>query len=316
MDFSIINGGSAASGDVIQYFVVAQDDADNYVSSVPGVEATTPNPVQNITAAPSLSNVNSYLILSNFNGTYTVPGNYANLTGTNGLFDAINLGEVTGDFTVQITDNLVEPGTVALNEFATPYTMTIVPADASLKTITGNIDDGLIRFDGADHVTIDGRFDGAGQYLEFSNTSTGTNYINSAFLFVNGATYNTLQFISIKSQGASGGIIKSQWHQSLFGSLLIQHHRPLRHYIHDFRWSSDRPYILIPMLEVQIPIIRFPTVIFLALIRMVLALLSGNSDWTISGNSFYQTAMEQSTRSQSMGIYCGYTNGANLLFDW
>ena len=311
LDFSIINGGSASSGDVIQYFVVAQDDANNYASNAAGVVATTPNPVQNITAAPNLANVNSYLILTNFAGTYTVPGNYATLTGTNGLFDAINQGSVTGNFTVQITDNLVEPGTVALNEFTSPYTMTIVPADATLKTITGNADDGLIRLNGADHVTIDGRFNGSGQYLKFENTSTGTGSTTSTFFFYNHADYNTLEYISIIGPSAStASVVKFYGINPYTGASSFN---TIDHC--DIAGSGSTQTGIYSYSNVggsntnntisNCNISDFST--------YGINLATGNSDWTISGNSFFQTGT--STGTTVYGIYLGYTNGANFLID-
>jgi len=78
LDYSILNGGSVAPGDVIQYFIVAQDDAHNFASAAPGATASSAtNPVQNINGAPSTGILNSYLIINNnISGTFTVPGNY------------------------------------------------------------------------------------------------------------------------------------------------------------------------------------------------------------------------------------------------
>ena len=305
MDFSIINGGSVSPGDVIQYFVVAQDDADNYASNASGVIAATPNPVQNITTAPALANVNSYLILSNFSGTYTIPGNYQTLTGNNGLFDAINQGTVIGNISIQITDNLVEPGTVALNEFASPFTMAIVPASASLKTITGNIDNGLIRFNGADRVTIDGRFAGTGQYLEFSNTSIGSSSLNSAFLFVNAATYDTLKYLAINSQGPSGAIIKFNGINPYSGacSFNVIDHCNISNPGSGNVPSGIYSYSNVGGSNVSNSITNCNISNFS---NSGINLATGNSDWTISGNSLYQTSAITST-----GIYGIIISGPN-----
>ncbi|MFN3952635.1 MAG: beta strand repeat-containing protein, partial [Thermaurantimonas sp.] len=49
--------------------------------------------------------------------------------------------------------------------------VTIRPQSASLKTISGTFAGGLIRLNGADRVTIDGRFSGSGNYLTITNTA-------------------------------------------------------------------------------------------------------------------------------------------------
>ncbi|MCX7833687.1 MAG: hypothetical protein N2490_05705, partial [Ignavibacteria bacterium] len=48
---------------------------------------------------------------------------------------------------------------------------------ATTRTISGNYAGGLIRLNGADRVTIDGRFSGSGNYLTFSNTSTSSSAV-------------------------------------------------------------------------------------------------------------------------------------------
>lgn len=313
LDYSIINGGTVSPGDAILYFIMAQDDAGNYVSRAPRVVANTVDPVQNVTAAPLASTLNAYLILNNnISGTITVPGNYASLTGTAGLFDAMNKGTVTGNITVQITDNLVETGIVALNQFAVPFTMAIVPANASLKTITGNVDQGLIRFNGADNVTIDGRFAGSGKYLEFLNTSTLVSSSNATFLFVNAATYNTIKYTSIKTQGYVGvsfyGItpysglnnyntidncdISGTGSGSTVAGIYSYSNMPTMFSYNQYNTISN------------CNISNFST--------YGIGLATGNSDWTITGNSLYQTATITSGAT-SYGISAAGTNGSNFV---
>jgi len=208
MDYSIINGGSVAPGDNIQYFIVAQDAANNFTSKAVGATASSAtNPVQNINGAPLTANLNSFIIInSNMTGTYTIPGSFSSITGTGGLFQAINAGTVTGNMTVIINGNTTEDGTYALNQWtenppASNFTLTIAPGSASVKSIAGNLDNAMIRFNGADRVTIDGRYSGSGKYLDFYNSNTGASA--NTFLFINDATYNTIKYSAIKGVSSS-----------------------------------------------------------------------------------------------------------------
>jgi len=104
---------------------------------------------------------------------------YTSLTinNTGGLFKAINEGTVVGDITVYITSDLTETGDVGLNEFAAPYTFTIRPSAAEVRTINGwKNGKGLIYLNGADRVTIDGRFNGQGNYLTINNYYWSTSF--------------------------------------------------------------------------------------------------------------------------------------------
>ncbi len=97
-----------------------------------------------------------------FSGTYTVGtgGNFTSLTNTGGIFDGINSTGATGNITINITSDLVgETGTVALNEVAGGFTVTIKPTGAA-RTITGSSTNSIIRLNGADGVTIDGSLSG------------------------------------------------------------------------------------------------------------------------------------------------------------
>jgi FtsP/CotA-like multicopper oxidase with cupredoxin domain len=314
IDYSILFGGTVSPGNAIQYFIVAQDDAGNFVSKFSGTVAGTPNPVQNVTAAPPLISVDTYLILNNnISGSFSVPGDYASLTGKGGLFDVINKGIVTGNINVSITDNLVEPGTVALNQFASPFTLTIAPGSASLKTITGNVNDGLIRLSGADRVTIDGRFAGSGKFLEFSNTSAGTNSTNSAFMFVNAATYNTVQYCTVKAQNSVGAVIYF-WGISPYSganSFNTIDHCDITNSGTGYLQMGIYSYSNVGGSNVSNTISNCNISDFnTASSAYGIYLSYGNSDWTITGNSLYQTA-SRTLNAATFGIYIVSTGGAN-----
>ncbi len=102
---------------------------------------------------------------------------FTSLTGAGGLFERINLYGLKGNVVAKITSNTTGDGANALNQWVEDvnganYTLTIEPNDANVYTLTGSYAGGLIRLNGADRVTIDGRFGGSGNYLTFNNTST------------------------------------------------------------------------------------------------------------------------------------------------
>jgi hypothetical protein len=162
IDYSMVGG--VVVGDMINYFVIAQDTAGN-VGSNPsaGLVAsdvntvttppTTPNSYSIITAIPSSVNVGS-------GETYTSLSN----NDAAGLFLAINNGVLASNVTINITSDLTtESGAVALNEWAEDsaggYTLTIKPSGGA-RTISGGSTNSIIRLNGADRVTIDGSLSG------------------------------------------------------------------------------------------------------------------------------------------------------------
>jgi hypothetical protein len=137
-------------------------------------------------------------------GTYTVGsgGQFPSFTNAGGLFDVINATTITGDITANVISNINnETGSVGLNEWTespinSNYTLRIQPSAATLRTIEGGyngtngINTGLFRINGADRVTIDGRFGGSGKYLLFRNNWTSS--WSSTLSMVNGAENNTV----------------------------------------------------------------------------------------------------------------------------
>ena len=209
IDYSIINGGSVAAANIIQYFVVAQDAANNLSSNYLMAGASANPPVQNINAAPAVATVQSYTIVSNtIPTTITVPGTYANLTGTGGAFDMINQGVLSGNTTINIAADLVEPGTVPLNAWAEDvpganYTLTIKPDASILRTISGTaVATGvaMIRTNGASRVTIDGQ---VGKLLTIRNTNATAGSTGPTIQFNGGSQSCYLKNSTIENNGTT-----------------------------------------------------------------------------------------------------------------
>lgn len=205
IDYSLLFGAPPiVIGNNIQYFVVAQDlAATPNVGINSGTFAAIPASVALTGAAfPIGGTINSYTILASIGGTITVPGTYPSLTLVGGAFEAINAAVVTSNITIEIAADLVaEDGTVKLNAFASPYTVTIKPV-TSPRSITGSSTNSIIGLNGADRVTIDGAVSGSSKDLTIENTNTST---NTAVIWVSslgtglGATNNTIKNCIIKA---------------------------------------------------------------------------------------------------------------------
>lgn len=207
--------GGLTTGDVVQYFVIAQDLAGNVRSNPStGLVATS---VNNVTTPPS--SPSSYTIAPTYSGNYNVGTGeaFTSITNAGGVFDMINQGVLVGDVTFRITSDLLsETGTFALSETVEDgvgnYTLTITPSDAP-RIISGSINGPLIRLVGADRVRIDGSVtqatagnviggDPALRQLTIENSNTGGNVaVIRVFAGIDGARQN--RFRNLNLFGAS-----------------------------------------------------------------------------------------------------------------
>ena len=158
-------GSGVVPGDLVSYYLVAQDNA----IPIPNMAAAPASGASGFTANPpactTLPDVfSSYTVLYTMCGNYTVGtgGDFSSLTGSGGLFEAINSSVLTCNIFASVTSNLDEDGSFALNQWlqdeSGDYTLTILPADTNRKTISGASKNSLIRFDGAQRVIIDGGY--------------------------------------------------------------------------------------------------------------------------------------------------------------
>lgn len=177
IDYSLLTGGSASVGDRIEYFVVSKDLLGNVgIANASLLDDPTSLQISN-TIFPA-SGTNSYRIAVGKSGTVYVGTNetYKTLTGNGGVFEDINNNLLSGNIDIVVKTNLTETGVHGLNAFAevggSGYKISIRPISDTLRTISGSFVGGLIRINGADRVTIDGRYNGAGSFFKFENTTT------------------------------------------------------------------------------------------------------------------------------------------------
>lgn len=182
--FSFTFGGGAAVGDVISYYVVAQDNLGN-VGSFPSIGAGgfTSNPPAAGTP-PTTPLTYSYLTTLNGNYTVGVGGNYTTLTAAAAAYNSSCLsGPVTFSLTDATYPSEVFPIVFGANSNANATnTLTIKPTVAA--TISGSSTGAIIQFSGSDYVTLDGSIGStansicpavsATRDLTITNTNSGT----------------------------------------------------------------------------------------------------------------------------------------------
>ena len=200
IDYSKLSGGSVSAGDIIQYFVIAQDKYSTpHIGINSGIFNSAPTSVALTSAAfPITGNINSYSI--SFNGTYFVgTGKYESLTRSGGLFEAISAGSFSGNVEIKITTNLSEDGTHQLTQWQESgtgnYSLTISPQSNEMKIISGSSETGLIKIIGCSRVIVDGSFNATGEYLTFRNTHT----ISPVFFIKDNSSNNVIKNIIIES---------------------------------------------------------------------------------------------------------------------
>jgi PKD repeat protein len=215
MDYSLLYS-TPVVGDTLQYFVVAQD-----VEMTPNAGAFVANfTVQplNVELAsanfPVTGSIKQFKFVNAINGTILVgagnPFNCLTCAGDTSVFKYINNNVVTGNLELKITSNLSETGVTALNQFLEEgtgnYTLSIVPNMNEVDTIKGSYSGALIRLNGADRVTVDGRFAGEGKYLTFVNTGTSGSVFGLISLGAGlGSTNNTIRNCEIYMGGNGSG---------------------------------------------------------------------------------------------------------------
>ncbi len=128
------------------------------------------------------------------------PTPYANVGAA---FTSINAGTHQGDITIGIIADTAEPASAILNASgsgAALYTSVMIQPVGGPRVITGSVVGAIIKLNGADNVTIDGRLAGAGRNLTVANSSvsaaTAAIWLSSLGVGL-GATNNTIRNLEI-----------------------------------------------------------------------------------------------------------------------
>jgi trimeric autotransporter adhesin len=198
--------GGVTGGDVISYFVIAQDTLGNIGSNPGGAVASDVNTVTTPPASP-----NTYTILISLSGTKTVgAGGSFDYTDLTSAITALNNGVVTGPLVFELQDSsytnapeVVEsfPLTINANSGSSmTNTVTFKPKSGQTVGMTGSATTALFILNGADWIIFDGSNNGtSSRDLTITNTNTGT---SSAVIWmqsngVDGATNNTIKNVNL-----------------------------------------------------------------------------------------------------------------------
>ncbi|MBL0177032.1 MAG: T9SS type A sorting domain-containing protein [Ignavibacteria bacterium] len=298
IDYAKLYGGSGvALGDVIQYFVVAQDSASTvHVGIQSGTFSNQPSSVALTSSAfPIGDTIRSYTISNSISGAVTVPGTYPSLTGAGGFFADVNAKTVTGNIVVSITDSLYEDGSNALNQFTedppnSRFTITLQPDGATERTVHGaTTGDGLLRLYGADRVTFDGRHGGGGRYLRFVNAGSDA----PVFAFLHDAKENTIRNCIIEGRNAadsSGLVFFADGYTAGNDSNTVS-----RNVIGRSRWGAGPAATLVcskggnPSATNSCNVITDNELVDFTAHGVLLASTGNGDAWNISGNHVYRT---------------------------
>ncbi len=208
--------GGINTGDIISYFVIAQDNSNPIkISSNPstGLVATS---VNNVTTPPSTPN--AFQVYYSFGaGIYSVGsttlsgelGHFPTLTSAIQAYNNACLSGATDFVLTDVSYGGSETFPVIINQNAQASNtnrLTIRPATGISPVISGSTATALIDMNGADYITLNGSNNGTNtKDLTFSNTNTA----GAAIRFSNDATNNTIQNTVLKgvSNSTSTGVI-------------------------------------------------------------------------------------------------------------
>lgn len=128
-------------------------------------------------------------------------------------FDAINAGQWTGTLTIKLKGSTQETATAQLNASGTGsanYSSVLIHPVRSEVVVRGNLDGDVIRLQGADNVTIDGRINASGSIIDLvlTNQSTGANA--TTLHLAESATNNTVRYTLLTGAGtgANSAIVR------------------------------------------------------------------------------------------------------------
>ncbi len=137
---------------------------------------------------------------------------FTSLTGNGGAFQFINQNNLVANTVINVTSNLIEDGTFALNTtLMNNFSLKIQPADASVKVIqnNGNLLKPMIRLGSVKNITIDGNFGNSGRFLRIINTNSNGNNCTSGILIDTNCSLIKINNIVVETNiGDSGNFIR------------------------------------------------------------------------------------------------------------
>ncbi len=201
--------GGVAPGDVIQYYVAAQDVNGNAGTSPSGGSGANP-PGSTAPATP-----NQYTLLPTLAGNYyvgvsahTPPATYATLTDAAAAYNSGGLGGAVNFILIDATyPAITTPITFNQNlDASTTNRLTIKPEAGVQPTLTGNSSGGILVLNGADYVTLDGSNTANGTTRDWTISNTGGSAVLVKSLGLNaGATDNVVKNLNLLATSTTSG---------------------------------------------------------------------------------------------------------------
>jgi len=248
----------------------------------------------------------------------------ANYTTLKLAFDAINTGAITGAITLQVIANTTETVSAKLNQTGTGsanYTSVNIYPTVTGLSITGNLSTPIIDLSGADYITIDGRVNATGSVasLTITNSSTSATAGTSTIRFINDACNNTVKYCNLKGSetSATSGIL---FFSTTTGTTGNDNNTITNNNITNSA-DASRPLNAIYSAGTATYTNSGNTISnnnvynFLnkATASYGINLSSNTTAWTITGNSFYETASFAATGSVSY-VVLQISNASGLNF--
>ncbi len=269
----------------------------------------------------------------NLSGPYTVgnSGNFLNLTA---IAQALRVGYVTGNVTFELQsdyDALTESWPVVFNAYSASGSYNVVVGIAS--GITSIASEGtpasgnpLIDLNGISNITFDGRPGQTGTMSNiawtFRNKQTAATF-GATFRFINGASNIGLKYLNIESQNANttSGTIEFSTSTAAAGNanntIEYSHIRDRSDVsgfpTHAIYSSGTSAKVNLSNTISNNYIYNYWTTAAVSSRGIYIPAIGFTSDWTISGNHFYQTAARTSSAATtSIGIDIQNTAGVNF----
>ncbi|MCK9421672.1 MAG: T9SS type A sorting domain-containing protein [Bacteroidales bacterium] len=268
------------------------------------------------------------LFVQNANAQVTVSGSGGSANGTyttlKAAFDALNLvtTQAGNNIVLTITASTSETASAVLNQpsVSSWVSLKIYPTGTGY-TISGSVAGPLIDLNGADNVTIDGRVNATGstKALTITNTSTSSSSGTSSIRFIESAENNTVKYCTVKGAETDTGA------GIIFFSTATAGNGNDNNTIDNCTLTNDggnRPYNVINSLgtsgtENSNNIISNNNIYDFfntGASSYGIAISSYSTDWTITGNSLYETTTFAPTVATTFyyGINIGNASGNNF----
>ncbi|MFZ4798235.1 MAG: beta strand repeat-containing protein, partial [Bacteroidia bacterium] len=326
----IISGLDTRSININPAFINANGIiATNFTPTSDKLEGTTINTVSldySLTNRAATPTQGAFEVTLNLNiDVYKSNVFQASYSTLKSAFDKINLGSHTGALEIRIKASTTETASAVLYQSGYSYqgntssysSILIYPTIAGVN-ISGNFDAATIDLSGADNIIIDGRVGSSGSTVNMNITNSLVSTYAAAIRLTNSAENNLIKYCTIKGSCNNAGVGVVYFASAAIGN---GNDNNILEYCNITNMGGNRPYNAIfssggSGRENSGVIIRNNNIydIFNASASTTGLNISFNStDWIVSQNSFYETAIIAPTGIYSYYMIRSNTGNNNLL---